>query len=123
MDLQIDTELQGGLLLVTARGTVTFDSVSRHLRQVFDTAVESQVNKILVNGLAAEGELAPFERYHLGVDSAAYLNEHGMNVKLALVGVPPTTDGFGVRIARNRGVKAMVFSTQQEALSWLESPD
>jgi hypothetical protein len=41
-----------------------------------------------------------------------------MNVKLAFVGLPPTTDGFGVRIARNRGVMAKVFSTQQEALTW-----
>jgi hypothetical protein len=124
MDLQIDTELQGELLLVTASGTVTFDLVSRLLRQVFDTAAESQVDKILVNGLAAGGELAPFERYRLGVDSAAYLKERGMNVKLAFVGVPPTTDGFGVRIARNRGVMAKRFSTQPEALSWLdESPD
>jgi hypothetical protein len=103
---------------------VTFDSVSRILRQVFDAAAESQVNKILVNVLTTEGELAAFERYRLGADSAAYLNEREMNVKLALVGVPPTTDGFGVRIAQNRGVVARVFSTQQEALSWLdESPD
>jgi hypothetical protein len=123
MDLQIDTELQGELLLVTARGIVTFDSISRLLRQVFDTAVESRVDKILINGLTAEGELAPFERYRLGVDAAAYLSERGMNVKVAFVGVPPTTDGFGVRIARNRGVMARVFSTPQEALSWLdESP-
>jgi hypothetical protein len=124
MNLRIDTELHGVLLLVTARGTVTFDSVSRILRQVFDAAAESQVNKILVNVLTTEGELAAFERYRLGADSAAYLNEREMNVKLALVGVPPTTDGFGVRIAQNRGVVARVFSTQQEALSWLdESPD
>jgi hypothetical protein len=122
MNLQIVTELQGKLLLVTARGTVTFDSVARLFRQTFDAAAQSQVNKILVNVLAAVGELAAFERYRLGADSAAYLNEREMNVKLALVGVPPITDGFGVRIAQNRGVVARVFSTQLEALSWLDEP-
>ena len=122
MDLHIDTELQGELLLVTARGAVSFDSALKLFRQAFDAAAESQVKKILVNVLMAEGELAAFERYRLGADSAAYLNERGLNVKLALVGVPPITDGFGVRIAQNRGVVARVFSTQEEALSWLDEP-
>jgi hypothetical protein len=124
MDLQIDIELQGELLFVTARGRVGFRSVSRLLKQVLETAAERQVDKILVNSLAADGELAAFERYDLGVEVAADLIERRMNVKLAFVGTPPTVNGFGVRIARNRGVMAEVFSTQQEALSWLdELPD
>jgi len=62
MNLQVDIELQGTLLLVTARGSVSFESVSRLLKQVWDRAAESQVDKILVNCLAAEGEFAAFER-------------------------------------------------------------
>lgn len=72
----------------------------------------------------SDGELAAFERYELGVEVAADLIERGMNVKLAFVGIPPTMDGFGVRIARNRGVITKMFSSQKEALSWLdEFPD
>jgi hypothetical protein len=42
-----------------------------------------------------------------------------MNVRIAFVGLPPAMDGFGVRIAQNRGVITRMFSSQTEALSWL----
>ena len=46
MDLRIDIELQGELLLVTARGRVAFHSVSRLFKQVWEAAAESRVSKI-----------------------------------------------------------------------------
>jgi hypothetical protein len=42
MDLRIDIELQGGLLLVTASGNFTFDAALRLLKQVRDTAKEKE---------------------------------------------------------------------------------
>ena len=48
MDLVIEIEVQEGLLLVTASGTLTFDAALRLLKQVCDTAAEKQINKILV---------------------------------------------------------------------------
>jgi hypothetical protein len=54
MDLRIDIELQGGVLLVTATGNFTLDAALRLLKQVCDTAKEKEVNKILVNTLAME---------------------------------------------------------------------
>jgi hypothetical protein len=124
MDLQIDIELQGDLLLVIARGRVSFESASRLLKQIWDKAAESQVNKILVDSLAADGVLAAFERYDLGAEAAADLAERQLNVKVAFVGLPPTMDGFGVRIARNRGVITRMFSSRTDALNWLgDSPD
>src|SRR5579862_2076241 len=112
MDMHIDIELRTGLMLVTAGGSARFDMVSMLLKQVFDTAAEKQVNKILVDSLAMDGELATFERYDLGVELAAYLNERRMNVKVAFVGRLPTVNGFGARVARNRGIVTEVFSTQ-----------
>ena len=108
-------------MLVTVKGSVSFAAASMLFKQVWETAAENQVNKILVNNLAVHGELATFERYDLGVEAAAYLTEHRMNVKVAIVGRLPTVNGFGVRVARNRGVFSEVFSTQQEALIWLNS--
>ena len=120
MDLRIDIELQGELLLVTPSGNLAFDAGLRLLKLVCDTAKEKGVNKILVNGLAVGGELATLERYRLGVEVAAYAKERQMNPRLAFVGKPPAMDGFGVRVGKNRGVTAEMFSTQQEALNWLE---
>ena len=119
MDLHIAIELEGELLLVTASGDVAFDAGLRLLKQVCDTAKEKEVNKILVNALAIDGELSTFERYRLGVELAAYLKQHQMNPRLAFVGKLPTTDGFAARVGQNRGVNTEVFSSQQEALNWL----
>jgi hypothetical protein len=120
MDLYIDIEFRGGLMLVTAHGTMAFDAASRLLKHVYETAAQHQMGKVLVNTLAVVGELAVFERYGLGVEAASYLLQHQMNLKLAFVGDPPTQDGFGVRVAQNRGVVAKAFSTPQEALEWLD---
>src|SRR5260221_3470346 len=118
MDLHIDIELQGGVLLVTASGKVAFDVALRLLKQVCDTAKEKEVNKILVNSLAVDGGLSTLERYSLGVEVAAYLKQRQMNPRLAFVGKLPTTDGFGVRVGQNRGVSTEVVSSQQEAMNW-----
>jgi uncharacterized protein (DUF2384 family) len=120
MDLHIDIELQGELMLVTARGDLAFDAALRLLKQVCDTAAEKQIDKIIVNSLAVDGELSTFERYRIGVQVAAYIKQRQMSPRLAFVGQPPEIDGFGVRVAQNRGVATEVFSSQQEALNWLD---
>jgi hypothetical protein len=120
MDLHFETELQGGLLLVTASGSLAFEATLRILKQVCDTAAEKQVKNILVNCLALDGELSTLERYRIGVEVAAYLSERQLNPRIAFVGKPPAMDGFGVFISQSRGVTTQVFSHPQEALSWLE---
>jgi hypothetical protein len=120
MDLHIDdVKLQGRLLLVTVSGRFELDAALRLLKQVCDTAKEKEVNKILVNCLAMDGELPTFERYHLGVAVAAYVKQRQMKPRLAIVGKPPTIDGFAVRVAQNRDLVTQMFSTQQEAMDWL----
>jgi hypothetical protein len=121
MDLHIDIELQGGLLLVTASGAFAFDAALLLLKQVCDTAKEKEVSKILVNALAVDGELATVERYRLGIEVTAYLKQRQMSPRLAFVGKPPAVDGFGVRVAQNRGITTEVFASQQEALRWLDT--
>jgi hypothetical protein len=67
--------------------------------------------------------LATFERYALGEEIASYLSQHQIRVKLAFVGMPPTVNGFVVRVAQNRGVMTEAFSTLQEALKWLDESE
>ena len=105
--------------MVTARGNLAFDAALRLLKQVFDTAKEKEVNKILVNCLGLNGKLSTSERYNLGAELATYLRQGGIEPRLAFVGKPPTIDGFGVRVGQNRGVITEVFSSQQEAVNWL----
>lgn len=86
---------------------------------MLDTAAENQINKVLVNTLAVDGELAAFERYALGEEIASYLSQRQANLKLAIVGILPTVNGFAVRVAQKRGIVTEVFSSPEEALDWL----
>lgn len=119
MDLHMNIEFQGRVLLVTASGPVALDAALRRLKRAFDAAKEKEVSKILVNTIAVSGELSTFERYTLGVEVVAYLRLHEMNPKVAFAGKLPTTDGFGVRVAQNRNLIIEVFSNQDDALNWL----
>jgi hypothetical protein len=119
MDLLFNFEVQPGLLLVTVSGKIDVESAVQLLKRACDTAVENKVNKILINNLAVEAELDTFQRYRLAAEIAPYFKKHLANLKLAIVGQPPATDGFAVRVGQNRGVVAEVFPSRQAALNWL----
>ncbi len=119
MDLHIEVELQATLLLVTATGNFKFDPALRLLKQACDTAAEKQVHKILVNALAMDGEISTLERYSLGAQLSSHIQKQQPNLRLAIVGKPPSVDGFAVRVGQNRGIVTEVFSSEEEALRWL----
>jgi hypothetical protein len=70
MEMNIDIELQGAPLSVTANGAANAHSASLLRRQMCETAAEKGVDKILVDCLALNGELAAFERYRPRVETA-----------------------------------------------------
>jgi hypothetical protein len=117
MDMQ--TERQGNLLLVTLTGKVDLSSSVRLLNQAFDIAAETRAFKILFNALAVTGTLSTFERYELGSKVAAHITQLGTNPKVAFVGVPPTVNGFAVQVAQNRDVVVELFRDVPEGLDWL----
>ena len=121
MDLHIDIELQGGLLLVTASGILEFEAAVRLLKQACDVANEKGTNKVLVNTFAVDGELSVSERYRIGVEIAAYVKQRQMNTRLAIVGKTPTINGFGVLVAQNRDLVTNAFASQEEAVNWLDA--
>jgi hypothetical protein len=121
MDLHIaDEKLQEGVLIVIGDGTFESVTALRLLKQICDMATEKHVNKILVNALALDGTVSELNRYEIAVELTTYLRERDWNYRLAIVGKSPTVDGFGVRVAQNRGLITEHFSTEQEALNWLK---
>jgi hypothetical protein len=121
LDLDIaDEKLQEGVLVVIGGGTFKSVAALRLLKQICDMATEKQVDKIVVNALALDGTVSELNRYEVAVELSAYLRQRGWNYRLAIVGKSPTVDGFGVRVAQNRGLTAEYFSTEQEALNWLK---
>jgi hypothetical protein len=119
MDLQVETSLQGEVLFATLNGRAETNALVRLVKHTCDVAVEKRVDKILIDALALTGPLSAFERYEIGAQVTAYMAERGINPRIALVGEPPTTDGFAVRVAQNRGANAEVFQTVEKALEWL----
>lgn len=121
MELQFEIRTQGDLLLVTCTGIATAKSFLELLLQVCNMAAERRVQKVLFNALAMSGGASGFERYEIGVRVSEYLLRHNMDLRLAFVGIPPTVDGFGALVAKNRDVKVEVFPTVGQAVAWLGS--
>ena len=119
MKLHSNMEIQGGLLLVVLNGEVSFNAAWDTLKQTYDIAIEKQVNLILVDSLAVEGKLTTFERYRLGTGTVTYFRSRREHPRIACVGKPPATDGFGVLVAKNRWVAAEMFPNRHGALNWL----
>src|SRR5262249_13296140 len=119
MKLHSSMEVQGALLLVVVNGEVSFNAAWDILQQTYDTALEKQVNLILVDCLAVEGKLTTFEKYRLGTGTVSYFRSRRMHPRIACVGQPPSMDGFAVLVAKNRWVAAEVFSNHHDALNWL----
>jgi hypothetical protein len=119
MKLHVDITIENQLLVATAHGTLLFDACLRGLKHVLDQARKKQVTQILIDLLAVDGALTTLERYELGKQTAAYIQQHQMNPQIAFVGKPPAADGFGVRVAQNLGATTEMFPTRQQALNWL----
>jgi len=122
MKLYSSMEVQGVLLVVVVNGEVSFNAAWDVLKQTYDTALEKQVNLILVDALAVEGKLTSFEKYRLGTETVTYFRSKQMQPRIACVGKLPSMDGFAVLVAKNRWVAAEMFSNRQEALNWLGVP-
>jgi hypothetical protein len=121
MKLEIQIEVREGVLLATASGNMEAGEALRLLKQVFNTASEKGIHKILVDTQATDGEMSTTDRFQLGSMFAAHVGQPTTLPRLAIVGKPPTVDGFAVRVAQNRGLSVEVFSSQQDALRWLGS--
>src|SRR5262245_47750463 len=120
MSLQVELKTDGDLLLAIVTGTVSsFDANWQVLKQICDTAFDSHLKGILVDVLTVQGAVKTINRYEMGVKLVAHCREHQSWVRLAFVGELPVVDGFGVLVARNRGMDAQTFSNRKEAFAWL----
>ena len=120
MALHIAFELRGDVLHATVKGTFSLEEAVRLFRQLCDTAAEKKVSKILVNNLNVDGNVSTMDRYEFGGEMATQLKQRQMHVRLAFVGRLPAMDGFAAIVAQNRGIVTELFSTEKDALRWLD---
>jgi hypothetical protein len=119
MNLQVDLDMDREFLLAVVRGTVSFDSTWHVLKQICDTALQKNLTRILVDALGVQGVATTTDRYTIGVKLVTYCGEHKLWPRLAFVGQPPVVDGFGVLVAKNRGLAVERFPNWKEALEWV----
>jgi hypothetical protein len=121
MGLHSHIEFQAGLLVLTASGEFEIEAALKLFTQACESASEKGISKILVDTCAVEGAISALERYRLGAEIAAYVKQRQLNTKVAIVGKAPTMNGFGVLVAQNRDLVTNAFSSQQEAMKWLDA--
>jgi len=111
-------------LLVTLAGQLTYSEATVVLIKIRDVATQMGFDRVLVDCLSLSGELSSFERYKLGQILAQHWQK-GLSgtPKIAIVGTPPTINGFGALVASNRGFPAKTFSELPKALDWLNRID
>jgi hypothetical protein len=121
MNLQVELDTDGDLLVAIVRGTVSSGVIWPVLKQICDTALQKGLVRILVDAIGVQGVPTTTDRYTLGVKLIAYCGDHKFSPRLAFVGQPPVIDGFGVLVAKNRGLVTERFSNWKEALEWVRA--
>src|SRR5262245_11060780 len=119
MNLQVALDTDEDLLLAVVNGTMSFDAAWQVMKEICDTAFQKQLTRILVDTLGVQGVTTTIDRYTLGVKLVTYCVEHKLRLKLAFIGQPPVLDGFGITVARNRGLDTKVFLDRESAVQWV----
>jgi len=119
--MQVTLASQNDFLLATAAGWVSVKGVLCVFKNVIDTATERGFDKILMDFMAANGELSATDLYEIGKAMAEYCTSKSLYPKVALIGKPPIVTGFGAEVASNRGLTSRTFSERQPALNWLRA--
>jgi hypothetical protein len=118
MNMQVDVELQGDLLLAMARGTLSFDAALGVWKQILEAAEGHHVNRILVDVTAVDGTLSVTERYRLATELSPRATE---DATIAVIGQSATLEAFALIVAQNLGKLVMMFPSRPKGLRWLEA--
>ena len=117
MDLK--PESRDGFLLATVTGTISLEKAIDTFEKTCDAAMQRGFHKIVVDLLAVSGELSDLDLYELGKTVADYYLQHLRFPIVAVIGRPPLVNGFGAKVASNRGLTTEVFLDLQSAIDWL----
>jgi len=112
---------KANLLVATVSGQIGFAAAFEIFKGVFDSARKKGCDRILFDCTAVTGELTTHERFLFGEEAAKHEHSGSFHPRIALLGSPPTVDGFGVLVSRNRGMNANAFSVRDEAIQWLRA--
>lgn len=126
MALQYVLDQRPDHLHMTFRGTYEASLIPEFLELITHLMVKNRPEKMLCDCREVTGDLSMVDRFNLGVGfaekfKARQSRESLPDCRIAMVGNPPLIkpDGFGVQVARNRGIDVMGTPSLEEAREWL----
>jgi hypothetical protein len=115
-------EIAGGRGFYRPVGGVSFDDAVELVGAAIAAARKQGAQDLLVNTCALTGFASPdtFQRFYAAVEWAATACGR---LRLAVVAQPEMIDPdrFGMIVAANRGLVSNIFTTEAEALAWLDA--
>jgi hypothetical protein len=123
MSISFNIESKLSYLLVSCAGTYDGLSALDIYQQIFRTAADQSLSRILIDCRKVKGDISVLERYITSKYVAELCLKYITTIrfKISLVGEEPPVDPerFGETVARNRGVDVLVTTDLAEAYSWL----
>jgi hypothetical protein len=117
-----DFEMMGDHAEYRPTGELSLNQATRVITSGIEFARERQVKKLMVITLGLAGFRPPnvIQRYHFVHEWA---KASALSVRVALVAHPEMIDSqkFGVTVAYNIGFASDVFTSEEEALTWLRA--
>ena len=112
-------ETRDGFLWATVTGRISMGEAAQGLKNIFDTAAEHKVPRILIDCHGAEVALTDQERYEIASSLLEYSLKKDLPFRVAIVGTSPTVNGLGAWVASLFGATAEAFSELKDAVDWL----
>ena len=116
-----DFEIDGKRGYFHPSGAVSLEQAVDLVNDALAFARQQELREMLVDITGLTGFAAPtiFERFTL---SARWAETAGTRIRLSVVASKEFIheEKFGITVARNRGLDSNIFTTQKEAIAWLD---
>ena len=120
-DYTLFIEARGSHLFARASGVRTRDTVTAMTIDIFDTAIDNNLSKVLIDVNELKGKLGIFDSYR--VVTLVFQSLRGKGIRKAAIfdeQVSSHREWFLETVARNRGFNLRIFANLEDALKWLE---
>jgi len=116
MGIRVEFERCDGYLLARVQGKWTVSEIDKALRTIASVAAKQAFNRVLLDLQELSAPPHDLARYLAGKTAAAVF---GCRMRVAAVRPPALLDDFALTVALNRGAKATIAATSDEAIEWL----
>jgi hypothetical protein len=125
MSWKIELMESGGVIRMTASGTVTVADINRLRAEAFELAQEHDIHKYLSDQRNAMLQLSTSDIYRLpnGLDSYGHDRRDRLAIVYSESSAGKEDYEFFETVAVNRGLPVRLFSDYDAALSWLNEED